>query len=110
MGQKNPGARFYGRPVTIEHHQDSPHLVYPYHILDMSRVSDGAVAVVMTTEERARDCSKPPVWVCGVGFGEAMAELWWEKTNYTTLAVKTAKQQAFKQAGVTLKSIDFAQL
>lgn len=108
--QMNPRARFFGRAITLEDHQASPLVVYPYHLLDICLVSDGAVSVVMTTEERAKDAPRPPVWVRGVGFGEAMAELWWEKQNYTRLAVKTAREQAFTQAGIGLEDIDCAQL
>ena len=32
----------YGRPITIEDHQNSPFLAEPYHLLDISLVSDGA--------------------------------------------------------------------
>ncbi len=106
----NPRARFFGRPITLEDHQASPLVVHPYRLLDICLVSDGAVSVVMTTAERAHDGPRPPVWVRGVGFGEAMAELWWEKQNYTRLAVKTAKEQAFSQAGIGLEDIDCAQL
>jgi acetyl-CoA acetyltransferase len=108
--QMNPRAHFCGRPITLEDHQASPLVVYPYHLLDICLVSDGAVSVVMTTEERARNAPRPPVWVLGVGFGEAMADLWWQKQNYTRLAVKTAKEQAFSQAGISLGDIDCAQL
>ena len=38
-----------------------------------------------------------------------MERLWWEKANYTHLAVETAKKQAFSQAGIKLKDIDLAQ-
>lgn len=106
----NPQAQMYGRPMTIEDHQSSPILVHPYHLLDISQVSDGAVAFILTTAERARDLAKPPIYVMGIGFGEAMERLWWEKGNYTHLAVETAKQQAFGQAGIGLKDIDLAQL
>ncbi|WP_161793366.1 thiolase family protein [Cohnella kolymensis] len=108
--KKNPRAHFYGRPLTIEDHQNSPWIVEPYHLNDICLVSDGAVSVVVTTEDRAKDLKKPPVWVLGCGFGEAMANLWWEKENYTKLAVQTAKDQAFRQAGITLEDIDCAQL
>lgn len=106
----NPEAKMYGRPMTIEDHQNSPVVVEPYHLLDISLISDGAVAFVLTTAERARDARRRPVWVLGLGFGEVMDELWWEKKNYTHMAVKTAKEQAFGQAGITLGDIDAAQL
>lgn len=108
--QGNERAHFHGRRITIEDHQGSPLVVEPYHLLDICLVSDGAVAVVMTSEERAREGPRPPVWVLGVGFGEAMAGLWWEKKNYTRLPVQAAKKQAFGQAGIGLEEVDCAQL
>jgi acetyl-CoA acetyltransferase len=108
--QMNPKAQMYGRTMTIEDHQSSPIFVYPYHLFDMCQVSDGAVAVVLTLADRAKDCAREPILVRGIGFGEAIDHLWWEKKNYTHLAVDTAKKQAFGQAGMELKDIDVAQL
>jgi hypothetical protein len=48
--------------------------------------------------------------VLGQGYGEIIRELWWEKKNYTHMAVKTAKEQAFKEAGLELKDVKCAQL
>jgi acetyl-CoA acetyltransferase len=106
----NPRAKMYGRPISIEDHQNSPLVVEPYHLLDICLVSDGAVAVILTTADRAKDAPKPPVYLLGFGSGEVADELWWEKQNYTHLAVKTAKEHAFGQAGITVKDIDVAQL
>ena len=106
----NPEAKMHGRPITIEDHQNSPLVVEPYHLLDISQISDGAVAFVLTTAERGHDTRKPPVYVLGQGYGEVMAELWWEKKNFTYMAVKPAKEQAFGQAGIALQDIDCAQL
>ena len=89
---KNPLAAMYGRPMTIEDHQNSPMLVYPYHLLDICQVTDGAIAFILTTAERAKDCAKRPVYIMGVGFGEAIEKLWWEKANYTRLPVDTNSQ------------------
>jgi acetyl-CoA acetyltransferase len=104
----NPRARYYGRPLTLEQYEAEDYLVYPYRRDDVCVMTDGAVAMVVTDAERARDCEHP-VSVRGIGFGEAMAELWWEKKNYTSLAVRSAKNQAFGQAGITLDDIDCAQ-
>jgi acetyl-CoA acetyltransferase len=107
---KNPEAKMYGRPITIEDHQNSPWVVEPYHLLDVSLVSDGAVAFVLTTEERAKDCAQQPVFVQGQGFGEVAAELWWEKRNFTEMAVAPAKAKAFAQAGLSgVQDIDCVQ-
>jgi len=107
---QNPLAKMYGRPITVEDHQSSPFVVEPYHLLDICLVSDGAVAFILTTAERARGLAKKPVYVRGLGMGEVADELWWEKKNYTHMAVRTAKEQAFAQAGITLGDVDVAQL
>lgn len=107
----NPDARMYGKPITIEDHQNSPWVVEPYHLLDVSLISDGAVAFILTTEERAQDLPSKPVYVQGQGFGEVAADLWWEKKNFTHMAVAPAKEKAFAQAGLSgVEDIDTAQL
>ena len=39
-----------------------------------------------------------------------MGQLWWDKANYTCLAVQTAKETAFREAEIDLKDVDFAGL
>jgi len=57
----NPNAWFYERPVTIEDHQESRWIVEPIlRLLDCCQESDGGVAVVVTTPERARDLKQTP--------------------------------------------------
>ncbi|ADP83550.1 thiolase C-terminal domain-containing protein [Pseudofrankia inefficax] len=60
----NPNAWFYGRPITIEDHQRSRWIVEPIlRLLDCCQESDGGVALVVTTEERARGLRQPLVTV-----------------------------------------------
>jgi len=107
---KNRQAQMYGRPMTIEDYFNAPMVVEPYRLLDLCLLSDSGAAFVITTAERAKDLPKPPVYVLGVGFGEAMEQLWWDKQNYTRLAVQTAKESAFGQSGLELKDVDVAEL
>lgn len=106
----NPAAYMYRRPMTIEDHQNSPIVCSPYHLLDICLVSDGGTAFIVTTADRAKNLKKPPVYIMGLGFGEQAGKLWWDKANYTQLAVKTAKEDAFAMAGIELKDIDVAEL
>src|SRR5205814_10003815 len=49
----NPNAWFYGRPITLEDHQQSRWIVEPIlRLLDCCQESDGGVAFVITTAER----------------------------------------------------------
>jgi acetyl-CoA acetyltransferase len=63
---KNPIAQMRD-PITLEDHQNSRWIVEPFHLLDCCLVSNGAVAVVITTAERARHLPQPPVYVWGWG-------------------------------------------
>jgi acetyl-CoA acetyltransferase len=56
----NPAAWFYGKPITLEEHQRSRFIVEPLRLLDCCQESDGAVAVVVTSLERARNLRQKP--------------------------------------------------
>jgi acetyl-CoA acetyltransferase len=59
----NPNAWFYGRPITIEDHQASRWIAEPLRLLDCCQESDGAVALVVTSVERAADLRQAPAVV-----------------------------------------------
>jgi acetyl-CoA acetyltransferase len=59
----NPAAWFYERPISLEDHQNSRWVVEPLRLLDCCQESDGAVAVVVTSLERARDLKQKPAVV-----------------------------------------------
>ncbi|CAN5328099.1 lipid-transfer protein [soil metagenome] len=56
----NPAAFFYGRPITLEEHQHSRMIADPLRLLDCCQESDGAVALIVTSLERARSLQRPP--------------------------------------------------
>jgi len=58
----NPAAWFYGKPITHAEHQQSRWIVEPVlRLLDCCQESDGGVALVVTSLERARDLRQPAV-------------------------------------------------
>ncbi|MHB8467356.1 MAG: thiolase C-terminal domain-containing protein [Acidimicrobiales bacterium] len=58
----NPNAWFYNRPITLADHQNSRWIVEPIlRLLDCCQESDGGVACVVTSMERARDLRHPVV-------------------------------------------------
>jgi acetyl-CoA acetyltransferase len=67
----NPAAWFYERPITLEEHQASRWIVEPLHLLDCCQESDGAVAIVVTSVERARDLRHPVVAIEAASQGAA---------------------------------------
>ncbi len=66
----NPDAWFFERPITIEDHQESRWIVEPVlRLLDCCQESDGGVAIVVTSAERARDLRQPPALITAAAQG-----------------------------------------
>jgi acetyl-CoA acetyltransferase len=66
----NPDAWFYGRPITIDDHQASRWIVEPVlRLLDCCQESDGGVAIVVTSAERAGDLRQTPALVTAAAQG-----------------------------------------
>jgi acetyl-CoA acetyltransferase len=65
----NPAAWFYGKPITLADHQRSRFIVEPLRLLDCCQESDGAVAVVVTSLERARDLRQKPAVIAAAAQG-----------------------------------------
>jgi acetyl-CoA acetyltransferase len=65
----NPNAFFHGKPITLEDHQASRMIVDPLHLLDCCQESDGAVALVVVSAERAKDLPQRPAVVTAAAQG-----------------------------------------
>jgi acetyl-CoA acetyltransferase len=63
--QRNPNAIFR-QPLTMADYLAEPYLVEPLRRPDVTMISDGGVALVVTTPERARDLPNKPVYVSGI--------------------------------------------
>jgi len=59
----NPSAFFYGKPISKEDYFASRMIADPLRLLDCCQESDGAVAVVVTSAERARTLRHKPVLI-----------------------------------------------
>jgi acetyl-CoA acetyltransferase len=76
----NPAARFFERPITLEDHQSSRWIVEPLRLYDCCLESDGAVALIVTSLERARSLKNVPAVI--VGSAQAMPSDQESMTSY----------------------------
>lgn len=107
-GTLNPRAHF-GTETSVEEVLDSPIVADPFHLMDCCPFSDGAAAVIVTSDERA-DSYDAPVDVTGVGHATDLVPLSLKPTLHATQAARDATGQAYEQAGVTAADIDFAEV
>ncbi|WP_261575126.1 thiolase family protein [Frankia gtarii] len=104
---RNPRAVFR-TPLTVDDYLAAPMVDDPMCLLDMDAPIDGALAVVVTTERRARDLPHPSVLV--EAFGSALPArndglLWPEADG---IAARRAVGNLFARSDLTPADIDLA--
>lgn len=104
----NPLA-MYRELITVQDVLNSRLIADPLHLLDCCVVSDGGGAVLVTTEERARDLKQQPVYVLGSSESHTHAHISQMPYLTVTAAAFTAPR-AFAEAGVTPSDIDMAMI
>lgn len=108
-GANNPHAQLR-KPLTLEQYRQSRLIVEPLRRDDCCLVSDGAAAVVLMSERRARELKvAKPVPVLGFGQGQTS----WEvalRPDLTTTAARISAETAFAMAGLRPADIDVAQI
>ncbi len=100
----NPNAR-YRTPITVEDVLASRMVADPLHLLDCCAITDGGGAVIVTTEERARDLRQQPVHILGTGFHQTQWNIS-QAPDITTTGAVAAGQQAFARAGLVPDDVD----
>ncbi len=109
----NPGAFFYGKPITLEDHQASRMIADPLHLLDCCQESDGAVALVITSAERARDLAQTPAYVVAAAQGSGrdqfvMTSYYRDDIGIPEMGV--VGRELWRQSGLTPAEIPMAVL
>lgn len=96
----HPAALLGQADITIEDVLASETLAWPVQRLDVSPISDGAVALVIASEDAARRLTDKPVWIEGVGWNLDTA-YWTNRDLVFPEYVQNAARMAYEMAGVT---------
>jgi acetyl-CoA acetyltransferase len=114
---RNPRAVMGERPMTMDDYMAAPMIADPHRLFDCCLESDGACAVVVTTEERARDLAKGPVEILASEQGCPKGYAFGPFTNanisddlYATGGTEEMAGRLWGKAGLGPKDVDVAQL
>jgi acetyl-CoA acetyltransferase len=104
----NPLAVFRD-PLTIDDYLASRWIAEPLRLYDCAVPVNGAIAVLVTTVQRAADLGQPPVYVLGMGQGHpgALEQSGFERGLRGGAPI--ARDTAFSMADVTLADISLCQ-
>ncbi len=109
--QANPNAVMRGRGMTLADYLASPMIADPYRLLDCCIETDGGAAVVVTSEERARDLARRPIRILGVATGQPHpADEIVNRKDLFRIGLTTAAPRALGEAGIRASDADFAQV
>jgi acetyl-CoA C-acetyltransferase len=107
---KNPNAHF-GKGATLEQVLCSKMIATPLRLFMCSPITDGAAAVLVASEERARALTTAPVWIRGTGQaldGFQLTSLHEDYAHWP--AMKRAADAAYAMAGIGSKDVDLAEV
>lgn len=106
----NPFAQA-ARETSVDEVMGSPMLSYPIKEMDAAPVSDGACAVVLVSEEKAKALSKEPVWILGVGSSVETHYLG-DRDLSEGRALVRASKRAYEMAGIhdPVRELDVAEV
>jgi acetyl-CoA acetyltransferase len=94
----------------MEDYLASRWIVEPFRLYDCANPVNGAIAVVVTTAERAADLKQPPVHILGMGQGHPGTPDFRGAPREISGGGVLAKETAFRMAGIGVGDVDIAQI
>jgi acetyl-CoA acetyltransferase len=79
---RNPASTMGHKPLTRDHYMNARWISEPLCLFDNCLETDGALAVVLVSAERARDCQQPPAYIHA--FAQGLPPQHQTMTNYFT--------------------------
>jgi acetyl-CoA acetyltransferase len=113
--QSNPAASIR-KPLTREDYFNAPLLADPHCLYDFCLENDGAVAVIVTSAERARDLRQKPAYVLASAQGGAAdwgRSIYWMNMpdeSFASSGHRTVARRLYEMAGIEPGDVDVAQI
>ena len=108
-GARNPKAQF-PKEITAEDVLNGMMIAYPLQLLDCCPFTDGASAIVLASEEKAKKLTNKPVFVTGIG--QASGGNLASQSEYLPRirARELSGKQAYDMAGIKPDDVDVIEL
>ncbi len=108
-GLNNPIAHFR-REIKLEDVYNSPLIADPLRLLDCSPISDGAAVAILVPAEKAKQFTDTPIYIKASAQASDTLSLFARKDICTLNATLEAAKDAYKQAKLTPKDINLAEV
>lgn len=105
----NPNAQFH-KKISVQDVMESIKIADPLKLLDASPITDGAAALVLASEEKAKKLCDTPIWIKGSGHATDSISLHDRDDILTLKATVEAAKQAYTQAKLEPKKIGMAEV
>lgn len=96
--------------VSLEKVMNSAIIADPLRLLHCSPITDGSAVVVLASEEKAKELSDDPIWITASSLATDTLALHDRKSLSRMDSVVLAGREAYRQANVTVKDIDFLEV
>jgi acetyl-CoA C-acetyltransferase len=117
IAARKTAAQSKGKPVPtwadewefLHDQAANPMIAYPLRLFDCSPITDGAAALLLVAEDRARDFTDDPLYI--IGSGQASDAALHDRQDVTRLdAARRASGEAYTMAEVTAQDIHIAEV
>jgi acetyl-CoA acetyltransferase len=105
----NPWAQMH-KPLSMEDYLSSRMIVEPFHLFDCCLVSNGAIAVIVTSAERARSLKQPPVYILGLAQAAPGDNRQTDREPGIYTGARESGQRALKMADLSLADISICEI
>lgn len=106
--QHDPRAVMRGKTLTLEEYLEARMISDPLCLFDCDVPIDGAVAVIMSSLEAARDCRKPPLRLMAIGAGLSEPFTSDQRRDMTTMAAHDAAAALWRNTDLKPSDVDVA--
>ncbi len=108
-GAKNPKAHKQ-KVIDVKRVMKAPMITSPLGLHDVSLVTDGAAAVVITTKEDAKNFTQKPINLIGFGMGAEDNNITKKESYVSLMSTVRAAEKAYQMAGISAKDVNMAEV